>query len=258
MRHELCQGDCMMWLHQLRDDPIKCIFADIPDNIGLSYKAYNDKLPDAEYFQIIDRWLRLFIDKAPTVWLSFNSRWTIPFGSVCESIQRDTGVRIKCCVQVFTFGQHSHADLGNCHRPLWRFQRQDATLYPDDIRVESERQKAGDKRADPRGRVPGDVFDFPRVTGNSRQRRSWHPTQLHESLVERAIRLTTAPGEWVVDPFAGTGTTLRVCRRIQRNCTLIELDPAYCKEIAAEHGMEQRERGNYSRWMLEENDATKT
>lgn len=258
MRHELCQGDCELWLHQLRDDPIKCIFADIPDNIGLSYDSYSDDLPEAEYLALVNRWLRLFISKSPTVWLSFNSRYTIEFGAICNSIREDTGVTIKPCVQVFTFGQHSHTDLGNNHRPLWRFRHESAGLYPDDIRVESERQKAGDKRADPRGRVPGDVFDFPRVTGNSRQRRKWHPTQLHESLVERAIRLTTAVGDWVIDPFAGTGTTLRVCRRIQRSCTLIELDPAYCKEIAAEHSMEQRERGKYSRWMLEENYAEET
>lgn len=258
MRHELCQGDCELWLHQLRDDPIKCIFADIPDNIGLKYDTYSDDIPEAEYIAKVERWLRLFIEKAPTVWLSFNARYTIEFGSLCDSVRRDTGVRIKPCVQVFTFGQHSHTDLGNNHRPLWRFQREGANLYPDDIRVESERQRMGDKRADPRGRVPGDVFDFSRVVGNAKQRRAWHPTQLHEGLVERAIRFTTAPGEWVIDPFGGTGTTLRVCRRINRPCTLIELDPKYCKEIAEEHGMERREKGNYSRWILEENDAEET
>ena len=86
----------------------------------------------------------------------------------------------------------------------------------------------GDKRADPRGRVPGDVFDFTRVVGNSKQRRPWHPTQLNEGLVERCVRLTTPPGEPVLDPFGGTGTTLRVCERTGNPCTLVELDPGYC------------------------------
>ncbi len=258
MRHELCQGDCELWMHQLRDQPIGCIFADIPDNIGLSYDAYDDNLPPEEYLTKVETWLDLFISKSPTVWLSFNARWTIDLGAIgvrLRSKWKDAGLVIKPCVQVFTFGQHSHTDLGNNHRPLWRFQRKGARLYPDSIRVESERQRMGDKRADPRGRVPGDVFDFTRVTGNSKQRRSWHPTQLHEGLVERCINLTTEPGEWVVDPFGGTGTTLRVCRALGRACSIIEIDPKYCQEIAREHGMTLREGGKYSRWWLEESDA---
>jgi len=81
----------------------------------------------------------------------------------------------------------------------------------------------------------GDVFDYPRVTGNSKQRRAWHPTQLNEGLVERCLNLTTVEGDYVLDPFGGTGTTLRVCKRIGRNCTLVEIDPAYCAKIAEEH-----------------------
>ena len=104
-------------------------------------------------------------------------------------------VEAKPCVQTFTFGQHNHHDLGNNHRPLLRLRWRDAPLYPDAIRVPSlaarERRQAG---RSPRGRVPGDVFDFTRVTGNSKQRRTWHPTQLNEGLVERCVKLTTPAG----------------------------------------------------------------
>lgn len=86
----------------------------------------------------------------------------------------------------------------------------------------------------------GDVFDFPRVTGNSAQRCDWHPTQLHEELVERCIKLSTKPGDHVLDPFGGTGTTLRVCEKIDRVCTLIELDAGYCKEIKKRHKVKFR------------------
>jgi len=260
LRHELCQGDCEVWLHQLRDEPIACIFADPPDNIDLGYGEYKDKMPRLEYINKLLTWIELFVSKAPTVWMSFNAKWTVDMGWICAGLAArwaGAGLQIKPCVQVFTFGQHRHTDLGNNHRPLWRFQRSDAALYPDDIRVQSERQRAGDKRADPRGRVPGDVFDFTRVVGNDKERRKWHPTQLREGLVERCIKLTTQPGEWVVDPFGGTGTTMRVARRIGRASTLIEIDPNYCKEIAAEHGMTRRESGKFSKWVLEEDGAEK-
>lgn len=88
----------------------------------------------------------------------------------------------------------------------------------------------GDKRASG-PRVPGDVFEFSRVVGNSKQRRPWHPTQLNEGLVERCILMTTNEGDHVLDPFGGTGTTARVCQRLNRSCTLVEISPTYCEHI---------------------------
>jgi DNA modification methylase len=88
-------------------------------------------------------------------------------------------------------------------------------------------------------------MDFPRVTGNSKQRRTWHPTQLNEGLVERCVKLTTPPGGTVLDPFGGTGTTLRVCKRLDLPCTLIEMDREYCRQIAVENhlvGVDYRHR----------------
>jgi DNA modification methylase len=83
----------------------------------------------------------------------------------------------------------------------------------------------------------GDVFDFPRVTGNSKQRCDWHPTQLHEELVERCIRLSTSPTDRTLDPFGGTGTTMRVCKKLNQPCTLIELSADYCDRIAKANGL---------------------
>jgi hypothetical protein len=168
-----------------------------------------------------------------------------------EMLGRTRGLEAKPCVQTFTFGQHCHHDLGNNHRPLLRLRWFDAPLRPDAIRVPSWRQENGDKRADPRGRVPGDVFDFTRVVGNSKQRRPWHPTQLNEGLVERCVRLTTPKGEPVLDPFAGTGTTLRVCRPLSYPCTLIEIDKGYCAKIVEEHGMKRSEHAHRALWECE-------
>lgn len=226
-------GDCLEVLPTLPKAQV--IFYDPPDNIGLKYETYDDRLPDREYVFLLDRWVNRFIAHAGIVWISFNSKWTAQMGSiVCNLLEQNEGLEFKPCVQTFTFGQHNHHDLGNNHRPLWRLRWNTAPLYPDQIRVPSWRQIHGDKRADPRGRVPGDVFDFPRVTGNSKQRRRWHSTQLNEDLVERCIKLSTKEGDHVIDPFGGTGTTLRVCKRINRSCSLIELDSGYCEKIAQE------------------------
>lgn len=249
MHHNICAGPNDLWLNQMED--IDCIFADPPDNIGLAYNSYDDNLPEEEYVQLLEDWLDLFVCKAPTVWMSFNSIWTIQMGWICTQLKfKYSDLEIRPCVQTFTFGQNKKTDLTNGHRPLWRFQREGTKLYPEAIKVPSWRQQNGDKRAASGGKVPDDVFDFPRVTGNSKQRRPWHKTQLHEGLVERALKFTTRPGGKVVDPFAGTGTTLRVCRRLGFLCTLIDIDREYCANIADEHGAMLREGGECARWEL--------
>lgn len=287
---KLIHGKCVDELQDI--DPVRCIFTDPPDNIDLAYGEYKDKMPDADYVALVGSWLDLFLHKASTVWLSFNARWTADVGELACILRRRYAVTVKPCVQVFTFGQHNPHDFGNNHRPLWRFQAQGAPIYADQIRVESWRQRNGDKRANPAGRVPGDVFDmqypdgtpcaigkwlsaalddpnacpefkadierwfqtqhgdvfdFPRVTGNSKQRCDWHPTQLNEELVKRAILSSTLPGDMVLDPFAGTGTTMRVCEEVGRQCTLVEMDIDYCLRVADEQNLEPIAKGVWHR-----------
>jgi site-specific DNA-methyltransferase (adenine-specific) len=209
------------------------IFADPPDNIGLGYDECKDKVDD--YHKLCRQWIYASMRVTDVLWWSFNAKHTCMMGSILHHMD---GVECKPCVQTFTFGQHNKNDFGNNHRPLWRISNAGKNkVYPEQIKVPSWRQLNGDKRAKEGGRVPGDVFDFPRVTGNSKQRRPYHPTQLHEDLVERCIKSSTLEGEHVLDIFGGTGTTLRVCKRINRNCTLVEMSCNYCAEISKEHGI---------------------
>ena len=214
-----------------------CVFMDPPDNIGLGYNEYDDKMDN------YDKWLEnacfAACARAPVVWVSFNARWYHVVGEFVGQFKfLRPEWRYKPGVQVFTFGQHNKRWLSNCHRPLWCFFRHDAKFYPDRIKVESWRQKNGDKRAAPGGKVPGDVFDFPRVTGNSKQRRKWHPTQLHEGLVERCLKFSVPEGGKVLDPFLGTGTTMRVGQRLGVDVTGVDIDATYCQKVADEHELE--------------------
>jgi site-specific DNA-methyltransferase (adenine-specific) len=62
---------------------------------------------------------------------------------------------------------------------------------------------------------------------------SHHPAPFPAELPRRCIRLSTWPGEVVLDPFAGTGTTLRVAEQLERVPIGIELSRAYCERIIA-------------------------
>jgi site-specific DNA-methyltransferase (adenine-specific) len=85
--------------------------------------------------------------------------------------------------------------------------------------------------------VPLDVWDFPRVVGNAKERRAWHPTQHPEALVERAIKLSTREGDTVLDLFSGTGTAIRVCKRIHRQTISVEKNLEFCRAILSEHDL---------------------
>ena len=71
----------------------------------------------------------------------------------------------------------------------------------------------------------GDVWDL-----GIDQRSDGHPCAFPESLPARAIEATTA--QTILDPYAGSGTTLEAARRLGRQAIGIELDERYCEQIA--------------------------
>lgn len=75
-------------------------------------------------------------------------------------------------------------------------------------------------------RDQGDVWHF-----NKPQKNDLHPTMKPVELVERAIRNSSRPGDVVLDPFGGSGTTLIAAEKAGRVARLIELDPKYADVI---------------------------
>jgi DNA modification methylase len=56
-----------------------------------------------------------------------------------------------------------------------------------------------------------------------------HPAAFPRELARRCILLGTKPGDVVMDPFSGSGTTGLAAREINRKCILIELNPTFSK-----------------------------
>jgi site-specific DNA-methyltransferase (adenine-specific) len=227
--NQIICGDCSKVLPTL--PKAKMIFADPPDNLGMKYERFVDN-NKAYVF-----WLNNVVRSAVTVpakcdifWLSYYYRYQ-PY--IFEWTKRDWSWRQF--IWRFTFGQHNKYDCGNGYRPILRLMRKDAEIYPDAIRIPSARQlKYNDKRANPKGRVPDDVWEFPRVCGTFKERRRWHPNQHPEALIERIVKFSTKEGDLVIDMFAGTGTVNRVCKRLNRRCIGIEISPVYCQKIIEE------------------------
>jgi site-specific DNA-methyltransferase (adenine-specific) len=70
----------------------------------------------------------------------------------------------------------------------------------------------------------GDVWDIGIIAPVARER-TGYPTQKPEALLERLVRACTAPGDLVLDPYAGSGTTLVVSARLGRRALGIDENP---------------------------------
>jgi DNA modification methylase len=78
-----------------------------------------------------------------------------------------------------------------------------------------------------------DVWSFPRVAGEERH---GHATPKPVDMVARAIKSSSKPGDLVLEPFAGSGTTLIAAAQTGRRCATMEITPAYCDVIRKRWG----------------------
>jgi len=230
-------GDCLKVFPELPTAAM--VFADPPDNIGCRYNGFCDDWENTgDYIDWLSELIFMVCDQqeTPIFWLSFNRIWML---DIYCSLPALVSTELRQFIWRYTFGQHRRSDCGSGYRPILRFLNRGAKIYPDAIRVPSARQtQYNDKRADPRGRVPDDVWEFRRVCGTFKERKSWHPCQHPKDLLKRMVLFSAKPGDLVIDLFAGTGNMLEVCRELDRDCIAIEISEYYCQRIAAEQKIE--------------------
>ncbi len=71
-----------------------------------------------------------------------------------------------------------------------------------------------------------------RIARQQQQQGKSHPVQFPEEIPRRCIAATTAPGDLVLDPFMGSGTTLVAAKRLGRKAIGIELQEQHCESAA--------------------------
>jgi site-specific DNA-methyltransferase (adenine-specific) len=133
----------------------------------------------------------------------------------------------------YTFGQQTKNKFARSHTHIFYFVNDKKSFTFNDyaVRVPSDRQLIyDDKRANTAGKMPDDVWDgYSRVCGTFKERTGWHPCQMPENLLKRIIAVSSNPGDCVLDPFSGSGTTLAAAKQLGRNYVGIEISPEYVK-----------------------------
>ncbi len=152
----------------------------------------------------------------------------------------------------YTFGVNCKMKFSRSHTHLFHFVKnpKEFTFNVDAIRVPSARQLVyADTRADKKGRLPDDTWIlrpqdipesfqpdedtwyYPRVCGTFKERAGWHGCQMPEQILGRIIKACSNPNDLVLDPFAGSGTTLIVAKKLDRRFIGFELSENYAKQV---------------------------
>ena len=131
-----------------------------------------------------------------------------------QCAMRDAGLHWRNTVTwVETFGVNCRRKFNRTSRPMFYSTKHPRrfTFNVAALTTRSRRQEIGDRRANPAGKLLDDVWTIPRVCGTFRERVDGVPTQLPLALVRRVVLGLSHPGDLVLDPFAGSGTTGVVC-----------------------------------------------
>ncbi len=250
---DVSRGDCLELLGRMPAESVHLAFADPPFNIGYDYDSYDDRRSADDYLDWSRQWMRAVLRVLRpdgTFWLAIGDEYAAELKVMAT---RELGLTCRSwVVWYYTFGVHCKYKFARSHAHLFHFVKDaDAfTFNVDSIRVPSARELVyADKRANSAGRLPddtwilrpqdlpegfaadGDTWYFPRVCGTFKERSGWHGCQMPEQLLGRIIRASSNEGEVVLDPFAGSGTTLAVAKKLGRRYLGCELSEAYAERI---------------------------
>lgn len=238
----IIHGDSLEVLRQLPPG-VKCLFADIPDNLGLKYNRYDDTRKVEDYYNWIHLLLLEMLPRCKVAWLTYYPKHDLEISYLMRNIlkYRHPSFQVDKFLWRYTFSQYNPKDCAYGYRPFMRIKRTDATMYPDSITEISQRQLLGDARANPDGRVPDNVWSIPRIVGNSWQRVDWMPTQLPIELLERVMKFSVDKDETFIDLFGGSGSALMAAKQLGRleMTHLVEMDLTTCQNIITRDGLKE-------------------
>ncbi len=221
----ICQGDALELLKTLNDCSVDLIIADPPYNLGKDYGNDSDSKDFDDYLDFSRAWLKeahRALKPTGSIYVFMGVRYISYLYGVLE---RELGMSFNSWITwYYTQGIGKTKGFSPRHDDILFFNKGKKFKFNlDPIRVP---QKFYRQRNNMRGANPGDVWEFSHIH-YCQDNRLNHPTQKPEGLIERMVLASSDDGDLVVDPFSGSGTTLRVCQQLGRNGVGFELNPDY-------------------------------
>ena len=221
----LILGDSLIELKNMSDESVNLIVADPPYNLGKDYGKTKDNLDKKEYIEFSKKWLNecnRILKPDGSIYIFMGVRF---ISYIYQILEDQLGLDFQnWIVWHYTQGLGKKKGFSSRHDDILVFSKgKNPTFNLDDIRIP---QKYYRKINNMRGANPGNVWEFSHVHYCNENRQS-HPTQKPEGLIERIVLASSNKNDLVLDPFSGSGTTLRVCQQLSRNCIGIEINQEY-------------------------------
>jgi len=222
---QIILGDALVELKRMPAESVDLIVADPPYNLGKDYGNNHDIKGFDEYLEFSRAWLRearRILKPDGTIYVFMGFRF---ISYLYDILDREINMFFNSwIVWHYTQGMGKTKGFSPRHDDILMFTKgKDYVFNLDDIRVP---QKFYRERNNMRGANPGDVWEFSHVHYCNENRQA-HPTQKPEGLIERMVLASSSERGTVLDPFSGSGTTLRVCQQLSRSGIGIELNPEY-------------------------------
>jgi len=234
--NKIISGDCLKVLKEIEDNSVDICFADPPFNLQKKYKSYRDQRPAKEYLEWCRKWLSELVRiTKPTgsIFVHNIPKWLSYYASILNEL-----AYFRHWIAWHAMSNPLGKTLLPAHYGILFYTKKAKGFKFYEIRSPHRRCREcgsflkdyGGKKDQmhPFGALVSDVWtDIHRIRHNVR--RDQHPCQLPVPLLERIILMSTDPGDIVLDPFLGTGTTAIAAKALGRNFIGIEIDPDYIK-----------------------------
>lgn len=226
---QVIQGNCIEELKSVNDCSIDLIVADPPYNIGKDYGNGSDKQQFDEYICFTKHWLKechRVLKSDGTIYVFIGFRF---ISYLYQILEDELNMNFVNWISWhYTQGIGKTKGFSPRHDDILMFSKSENYKFNlDEIRIP---QKYYRKINNMRGANPGDVWEVSHIHYCQKNRQP-HPTQKPEALIERMVLASSNINDTVLDPFCGSGTTLRVCQQLNRNAIGIELNSVYVDQI---------------------------
>lgn len=225
---KLVLGDCIKELKLIDSNSVDLIIADPPYNVGKDYGNDSDSQDFDDYMAFTKQWLmecHRVLKNDGTIYVFIGFRY---ISYLFKIMEEDLKMNFVNWISWhYTQGVGKTKGFSPRHDDILMFSKTDKYKFNlDAIRVP---QKYYRKVNNMRGANPGDVWEVSHIHYCQKGRQP-HPTQKPEALIERMVLASSNEGDLVVDPFSGSGTTMRVCQQLERNGLGIELNEEYIEQ----------------------------
>lgn len=235
-------GDSVIWLSSLASESVDLIIADPPYNIS---KAEWDTFESQTAYV---EWSLRWIEQAARVLKPTGTLYVCGFSEILADIKLPALQFFAGCrwlVWHYKNKANLRSDWGRSHESILHLRKsKEFTFNTDEIRIpygnhtmkypehpQAETSQYGKGKSHiwqphPNGAKPRDVIEIP-TTCNGMHETTPHPTQKPEELFRKLVLASSNPGDIVLDPFLGSGTTAVVAEQLKRHWLGCDLSQEY-------------------------------